>query len=458
MINRRLILALLTCCIFCGMAGSCLKETPLPVEIDFGYRIEGEYSTTPLTVTIENKTTGADAFEWTFEGGSPATSSDKNPGQVTFTEPGEHRITLRAWNMNLEETREITVRVDPDVTVQFDYQIAVNDFAPADVSVANLTQTEGAGEVTYEWTFEGGQPATSALADPGTVRFDTEGEHKVTLTAFNGSQYFTIEQTVTLKPTLLCNFTMEPVVANNDLEAPLTAVLKNTSRSSLSVRWQCAQGVIGNSTAEETTIYFAGPGTYTVGMTADNLKEQKSATQQITVKPNCGIFTLTDLQFGISQAKNTVGCLFSGAYKRVLKANEITDAQTGAVVDLGFFALNSSFDHCYFFSPDQAEDSGFSAIPGATTTQINNKNANTITARAFGQIATAAGMDAYDFTPGTGTGQGNESDTFALDQLPVFVFFRTQDDRRGIVMIKEAVGSGAGSYVVADIKIEKAIR
>lgn len=82
---------------------------------------------------------GADYFEWTFEGGSPSTSSDKNPEQITFTTPGEHRITLHAWNHDLDDRKQIIVRVDSAVVVNFDYQVLVNDFAPALVGFTNRT-------------------------------------------------------------------------------------------------------------------------------------------------------------------------------------------------------------------------------------------------------------------------------------------------------------------------------
>ena len=66
--------------------------------------------TTPLSVTFTNTTTGADFYEWTFEGGRPEHSSEKNPGTVLFTTPGEHRVSLRAWNLNGESTKEGVVR------------------------------------------------------------------------------------------------------------------------------------------------------------------------------------------------------------------------------------------------------------------------------------------------------------------------------------------------------------
>ena len=450
-LNIRLLLFF---CIICGFITSCMKETYLPVVVDFDYTNESEYNTSPVTITLENKTTGADFFEWTFEKGSPLESKEKNPGKITFTTPGEHKITLRARNLNLEAFKEVTVRVDSAVTINFDYEILGNDFAPAQVNIVNRTK----GASSFEWFFEGGIPASSTLAAPGTILFNEGGEHKITLRVSNGSETFATERTVTLQPTLLCDFTITPVVANYDWEAPLTAVLKNTSRSSLSVLWQSNGGVIADATAEETTIYFDQPGTYTITLTADNQKEQKSKQQQITVKPNSGIYTIRNLNFGISQARNTIGCFFSSDLMRVVKSNEIISSVIGAGIDIGFFALNSSFEHCYFFSPHKAFESAFAVIPNAIETQINNVNVNKLTETTFEQIINADDLNAYNFAAGTGTGMGNFSDYFTMDTLPVFVVFKTQDGRRGIIMVKQAVRLGAGSYIVADIKIEKRIK
>ena len=430
---------------------SCLKETELPVVVNIGYTIVGEHHTTPLTIVLENTTTGADFFEWTFENGTPATSNVHNPGRVTFTQPGEHRVTLRARNHDREEVGELVVRVDSAVTVAFDYHILVNDFAPAQVNFTNLTR----GASSYEWVFEGGEPATSTLANPGTVLFREEGEHRVFLTVSNGSQSFTTERTITLQPTLQSSFTMTVATVNEDMEAPLTVTVRNTSRSSLSVLWEAPDGIIADKNAEETTIRFEQPGTFTVTMTADNLKEQQSSQQQITVKPNSGIFIVRDLRFGISQARNSIGVFFSTTHRRVLRLNEITSPEIGQTIELGFFALNSNFNHCYFFSPDRASASGFPVIPGATATQVNNRSANVLTRADFENITTAADMGAFCFAPDLGTGPGDQGDAFTLDNLPVFSFFVTEDGRRGIVMIRETVYAGAESYAVADIKIEK---
>ena len=90
-----------------------------------------------------------------------------------------------------------------------------------------------------------------------------------------------------------------------------------------------------------------------------------------------------------------------------------------------------------------------------SATYMTNRSANVLTRADFENITTATDMDAFCFAPDLGMGPGDQGDAFALDNLPVFSFFVTEDGRRGIVMIREAVYAGAESYVVADIKIEK---
>lgn len=426
---------------------SCLKETVLPVKVSFEHRIEGDYQTTPVVISITNATTGADFYEWTFEGGTPAGSKGRNPGKVTFSSPGEHRVTLHAWNDTQEDTGHATVRVDSAVSVGFDYDILINDFAPAEVRMTNTTG--GAG--SYEWAFEGADPERSGLARPGIIRFAEGGTYKVTLRASNGSEWFTMEKLLTLKPRLSTDFSLTPIPADMDMQAPVTVVVKNRSSSYLNHRWLCEGGIIADEAAGETTIRLTNPGTYTISLATDNLKERQAVSKRVTVKENSGLYLFRDIRFGVNQAKNTVGCFFAADEQRVLLSKEITDADTGKTIDIGFFALNSDFDYCYFFSPDKARESAFPAIPGAIKTRVRNKpgGADTLTPEAFEGIGKSGDMEKYGFS------QGNAGDYLVLDNLPLFVYFRTEDGRRGIIHLKEAVRNGAESYVATDIKMEK---
>ena len=73
-----------------ALLSSCLREESVPIASAFTIEV-AEDKTTPVQVQMKNESYGADEYEWTFEGGSPASSREKRPGTVTFTEPGEHR-------------------------------------------------------------------------------------------------------------------------------------------------------------------------------------------------------------------------------------------------------------------------------------------------------------------------------------------------------------------------------
>lgn len=61
---------------------SCYQETSIAVEGDFTTSYVNGDESIPVIIKIDSKITGADAYEWTFEGGSPSTSNLKNPGEV----------------------------------------------------------------------------------------------------------------------------------------------------------------------------------------------------------------------------------------------------------------------------------------------------------------------------------------------------------------------------------------
>lgn len=89
---RAVLLFMLTC-----LVSSCLKETAVPIESAFTIETS-EDKTSPVTIQLKNESYGAEEYEWTFEGGLPSSSTERTPGQVVFTQAGEHKITLRVWN------------------------------------------------------------------------------------------------------------------------------------------------------------------------------------------------------------------------------------------------------------------------------------------------------------------------------------------------------------------------
>jgi PKD repeat protein len=128
------------------------------------------------------KTTGT-SYAWTFAGGTPATSTLRNP-LVTYTTPGHYAVTLSVSNAAGTAARTDTGYV------------FIYGRAPQVRATASSTSVCRGGSVTYSstaqycptsyaWSFPGGSPATSTDANPGAVTYATGGTYTATLTVTN---------------------------------------------------------------------------------------------------------------------------------------------------------------------------------------------------------------------------------------------------------------------------------
>ncbi|HYF70101.1 MAG TPA: PKD domain-containing protein [Ohtaekwangia sp.] len=428
---------------------SCYEEEGIPVNVEFSYTVMEDKSTAPASISITNATSGADFYLWTFIGATPPSSDDKDPGTIVYHKAGTYTITLEAWNDMERSSKAITIRLDSAVKLDFTTEIMVNAFAPATVRITNNAPID----LPHEWVFTGGVPATSNLVHPPDVVFQTPGDHKIILKVLNGDSVLTSSQTVTVSPSLNPAFTITPGFDDLDMEAPLEATLFNQTVSGINYTWTSSGGIIQNPKEASTTIQFDSPGSYTVTLEASNGKETKSVTHPITVKPNTNLYTISNVRFGVSAAHNTIGCFYAASVRDIIATDEVNTANGGSV-NLVFYAINASFSYCKFISPDAAPEFGFSRIPTASPTWFVNVMENStlvFSEDIFNGMMTDEPLKSLDI-------KGNETGAahFTNSTSPRIVMFETGDGRKGAILIKDFVSDGMQSYVVADIKIQKA--
>lgn len=427
---------------------SCYEETKVLVNAQFQTTIQNDNYTAPVSVIIQNNTTGADTYQWTFEGGEPATSKQPDPGKIVYSKAGTYTIKLEAWNNNERDTREFTFTVDPAVEITFDAEITTNNFAPAEVKITNATT----GASTYSWVFEGGDPASSTEQHPANVKFDSPGEHKITLTVTNGRESFTTAKTITLLPKINVDFDITPSFDDFDYEVPFTATLKNKTSSGLTYEWTATGGTIANKNAENTEVTFNTAGTYTITLKGNNEKETKTLSKDIVLKPNTNLYTMKDVKFGNKKAEASIGCFYSLSQRHLFTKNEI-NSTNGKDISLLFFGLDASFSRCYFLSPDEALASGFSAIPTATKTYFVNDLSTTslsFTDSDFNSMTDDAKLKSLDIKAASST-----TGWFTNIFVPRLVLFETATGIKGAIRIKAFVSEGDNSYVLVDIKVQK---
>ncbi len=183
-----------------GSTGIFEKEITIvdKIEVDFSTEIvESNYP--PVEVVVTNLTQGENfTYLWTFEGGTPETSTAQHPEHVIFETEGEHTITLEVSNGYETFSKETTITVQPDIEATFDWDVDFfDDDYQAPVTIITLNNSVSA--ISYNWTFEGGTPATSTETMP-TATFNTAGTYTITLEANNGKRTHTVSKPITVYP------------------------------------------------------------------------------------------------------------------------------------------------------------------------------------------------------------------------------------------------------------------
>lgn len=426
----------------------CFHEQVIPVTAEFIYTINNDDYSTPAYITVENTSKGATHFLWTFEGGEPSTSSQQNPGPVTFLKAGDHSITLEAWNDDERKTKKNILTFYDKATLGFDIAIATNNISPVSVAITNTT----VGGTAFRWVFDKGDPNEFIGKTPPVVRFIEPGTHTVILIVDNGPRTDSLVKKITVLPGLAPAFEIAPSFDDDDFEAPLRAALRNESTGGLNWYWTTTGGQINDPTAFEPEIYFDVPGTYTITLQASNGKDNLFASQQITVKPNTNLRTIKDIVLGINTAHETIGSFYSTTLRNVVKKSDVARMKD---VDIAFFGLNENFGFNKFVSPDSVENYTFSGIEQAQVTHFIN---------SLDQCACGISFSEADFDQ---LASGETLDQLAIVStlkglkpfddglIPRVVLFETQDHRKGAIKINDFIRSGFQSYILFDIKIQK---
>ena len=267
------------------------------------------------TVAFSDLSTGADHIAWTFEGGSPATSTAANV-TVTYATAGTYTATLTAYNADesQSDTKSVSIEVAeasaaPVVfTVDFtaDHTTIVTGQTVNFTNLTTATQNGQpyTGEIFYSWSFDAdggvaGILATSSEANP-SYSYTTAGTYSVKL-AVSTSQYgvYTTADTlvkhayITVEEdalAVIADFTTTPEATSSIFGGASVNIMVGESivytsacdENTTSIEWTFQGGDPATSTDNQVTVTYAATGTYTTTLVAYGAEDRQS-TKTLTV-------------------------------------------------------------------------------------------------------------------------------------------------------------------------------
>ncbi|HHB79370.1 MAG TPA: PKD domain-containing protein [Saprospiraceae bacterium] len=225
-------------------------------------------SASGLTVNFTNTTNpAATSYSWDFGDGSPA-STETSPTH-TYAQDGSYMVTLTAFNSCGSSTYSITVSVNTPATA--DFTATPTSLCTGDT--VQFTSTSSVNTTQWNWTFEGGTPATSNLENPQVV-YNGAGSFNVTLAASSpgGTDVMTKQNYISVTQAAIPGFTF------NKAGTTVTFTNTTTPLSGNTYLWH-----FGENNATSTDIHpthtYSAPGIYTVTLDV--------------ITPSCGTRTIT---------------------------------------------------------------------------------------------------------------------------------------------------------------------
>jgi PKD repeat protein len=126
---------------------------------------------------------------WTFEGGTPATSTEQNPQNIVYETSGLFDVTLVATNYLGSNTLTLSDFINSNTEILPEVYFAVSDTLPCTSEVVVFSDESIYNPVTWNWEFipEGANfvNGTSASSKNPEVKFETAGFYQVNFTATN---------------------------------------------------------------------------------------------------------------------------------------------------------------------------------------------------------------------------------------------------------------------------------
>lgn len=265
--NKFLLLAYL---MFIGVFFSCKKDIEGPALV-------ADFSADTQTVKAGNQVTFTDISEgtasrwnWTFAGGTPATSELSSPA-VVYDKPGTYAVTLALGN----GTTSSTVTKETFITVSFNEIVAsfeVDKTTLRQGESVKFTDLSTGMPTAWRWELTKGTGAPIIVTEQNpTVTFNEPGIYTVKLTASNPDYSNTVTKATLL--TVVDITSVEAAFTSNLTGTYAGGAVQFTDQSvgtATTWNWTFEGGSPSSSSSQNPTVTYNSPGRYNVKLVASN--------------------------------------------------------------------------------------------------------------------------------------------------------------------------------------------
>lgn len=244
----------------------------------------GPVTKTPVA-TVTNCGNSPLSYIWTFEGGTPATSTSVNPGNISFSSAGIHKITLAVTNEcgTTTSTESFTINPLPDL------QIPQPDSVCNNAKAGPYIFTSSAPGATIGWVSSNPNIGLPALQGTGNIpQFTATNTNTspqlatITVTATQGGCKTESSFTIKVDPSPAAPAVVSPVqYCQEENAVPLSATLTGKN-----LNWYTtATGGTASATAPTPSTSAVGTKTYYVSQTSFSDCEGPRSAINVIVNP-----------------------------------------------------------------------------------------------------------------------------------------------------------------------------
>lgn len=180
---------------------------------------------------------GEATYSWTFEGGTPSSSSNPEPGTVFFENPGENLVILEvssSCGTSLDTVR-FNFNLPPEIDAGIDSTICLGE------SIILSGSSSTPGNYSYQWTSSG----SSSISDPSSLNPTVTPTENIVFTLLatdlETGCFMEDEVSITVQPAPIINFSIPNQIICSGSQSEVVSL---TSSSGAPVSWTADFGAV----------------------------------------------------------------------------------------------------------------------------------------------------------------------------------------------------------------------